>query len=225
MLDCPPPPLHMEGFRHLSAPVWFCYSSALSAWQMFAWKFPNQSALASRCSPCIHWAFYCIVYGEQHCPHSRMKTAMQRGCLCWKVPAWSPCLGTEGWEEGSGGITGPSASTDWAYLTWLTPKVPPKEPTRLPSSQSSTQKPFPPASHACPQLHVILLCTFAKQHPPCKDFRLKSPSILAHRSNFGQRKKATLKQQLHFGVFKSVLSVRTGWRFIFCNTCSKHYCI
>lgn len=131
MLDCPPPPLHMEGFRHLSAPVWFCYSSVLSAWQMFAWKFPNQSVLASRCSPCIHRAFYPIAYGEQHCPRSRMKIAMQRGCLCWKVPAWSPCLGTEGWEEGSGGIAGPSASTDWAYLTWLTPKVPPKEPTLL----------------------------------------------------------------------------------------------
>lgn len=90
---CPPPPsLHMEGFHHMSASVWFCYSSELSAWQMFACKFLNRSAPASLCSCCIHQAFYPIVYGEQCCLPAPASFLLQGNKPVQQL--WDTMLGT-----------------------------------------------------------------------------------------------------------------------------------
>lgn len=162
--------------------------------------------------------------------------ANAEGCPGWKVPVWSPHLGTKGWEEGSWGSRGWQIALQHQQTEriWLVdwPKSATEKAhsavSRLTSWQESTRNPFPPGSNASPQLDIMFLCTFEKATTTLQRFQVKTSLHPCPQKYFWTEKEDHIKE--HFGAFNfesevNFVSVRWDWRFTFCNTCGKHCCI
>lgn len=135
--------------------------------------------------------------------HSSMFTVSSHTerCLGRKAPAWSPHLGTKGWEEGSAGIR----VDRWLFSIdrlstsdLLTdPKVSVNKLTLLLAGCHHHKK-----THDSRFLQGLIgfssISHYISVHlyqatPPCKGFQLKPPSIIAHGRIFLWRKKTVLK--------------------------------
>lgn len=151
---------------------------------------------------------FLYVHGPQ--PHSRMKMPMQNGAqagkFLYEAHIWGPRAGRKG--LGEVGVDRWPFSINRLNTSDLLidPKVPLKKPTLLLAGSHHDKKAH--ETHFLQGPMHLLNCTLCfyvpsrRQQQPCKDFRLKPPSILVHRSIFEQRKKTILKSTLGLSILK-----------------------